>query len=271
MREFDKIFFEFPLCLLSYQDKRYLEMIMHYFIVENSKKIKLFDKKLFSRINSELLPKDFDIEDLRGCIITISAFQLKVTLISIELAKQDHSLLQTYLFNYKSKYGDDAYCRVGKTIFEETKRKVFDESSFKFLCALSSILGKKSLFKRITKEGLAIRMLGFKTKEIYLAENCNTKIFSRGQMERLTTRLNERCFFTKFTYSNRITYYSTKLDYEELVNCIMKTKAVYIDGKMKMRDKEYTLLIKANIENFRKRKEVKTCTERAQIHSLANH
>lgn len=271
MREFDKVFLEFPLCLLSFLDKRRLEMILSFCVVENSKKIKLFDKKTFSRIDEDLLPNDFDIDDLSGCIITISALQMKTKIQSIELAKQDHSLLHAYFFDYKNKYGEDAYCRIGKQILEETKRKIFNEKGFRFLCALSSILGKKSLFKRVTKDMLAVRMLGYKSKYVYEAELSKEKIISRGQMERIIKKLNEKELFTKFTFGNRVTFYSTKLSSDELRLAVMNSKISSERKEKVTSDKDYSLLIKAKIENLKKLKDAKTCTDRAHIRALNMH
>jgi len=193
---------------------------------------------------------------------------MKTRIVSIEQARNDYDSLRSYLFSYKLKYGEDAYCRIGKQILEETKRKVFDEKNFRFLCALSSVLGKKSLFKRVTKEILAVRMLGYKTKDICCAELVSPKILSRGQIDRLTKRISGKELFSKFTYSNRITFYSTKLNTEELRLAVMNSLVSFEKKESSTNDKDYSLLIKAKIDNMKKTKREKPCTERADIRAL---
>lgn len=253
MRTFDKIFLEFPLSCLSYPTNK-VESILAYCILKESRNIKTLYVNDVNKICDEFFPVDFDEKDKWCLLITIAAFKLKIKIKSFARIKELGSLMKIYVHNYTEKYGDDAYCRVGKDLLMDTLHKRFDYNCFAVLCAISSVLGKRSEYKRITKSKIAYRMLGYKSKEIFICENGNrVNILTKRQIERIIKKLHSKGFFGKFTYAKRITYYSTRLDDEQLRKRVLQNKLMVEKKKLVDVDNEYSILIKNQIALLRKR------------------
>ena len=263
MRTFDKVFFEFPLSCLSYQTNN-LEPILAYCILKEARNIKTLYVNDVNKIGNEYFPDDFDEKDKWCLLITLAAFKLRVKVKSYLRIKELGSLVNRYVNNYVEKYGDDAYCRIGKDLFMDTLHKRFDYNCFAVLCAISSVLGKRSEYKRITKSKISYRMLGYKTKEIFICENgIRVNILTKRQIERIIKKLHSKGFFGKFTYAKRITYYSTRLDDEQLRKRVLQNKLMVEKKKLVDVDNEYSILIKNQIALLRKRHLLKGLTNGA--------
>ncbi len=242
MREFDKTFFEFPLCLLSYSSSKWIEFIISFCIVERAKKIKYLDKRKFDMKDDKYLPVDFKFNDDWSCMILEAAQEVEIAIRSIETIKVQHRETKGFVFEYEQKYGTDAFCRIGKNLCLESKAGSFDEIEFRLLCAISSIIGKRAKFKRITKEQLSYRMLGYKNMEALVKESEVKKIrLTNKQIDRIIRVLHAKKFFSKFTYANRQTFYSTTLNDDQLKEAVGNSKVFWEGKKLNLSDKEYTL------------------------------
>lgn len=254
MREFDSIFLEFPLCALSFPTDEKVATIISYCILKNAKRVTYFNKKMLSKISEEWIPNDFDIDDTLACMILHSALELKIRINSISEVREQYDELHNYISNFEIKFGKDAFCRIGKELINQTKEGLFEYNKFSILCAISSVLGKHALYKRITKDRISYRMLGYKSLDIYKNLNKNEKLPTRRQIERLVNILHAKEFFGKFTYARRITYYSTKLNDDELRKAVFKSKVYWEEKKNASDDQEFSDMIKLHLSNLKKRK-----------------
>jgi hypothetical protein len=268
MRTFDGKFIEFPLSCLSYPTDK-MESILAFCIMKEARKIKYLHKNNAKGINEEYFPQDFDKNDKWCLLITIAAFNLRIKIKSYARIKELGSAINIYVNNYTEKYGDDAYCRIGKNLFVDTMNKRFDYKQFTVLCAINSIIGKQSEYKRITKDKILYRMLGYKSKEIFCSEyKLDVRLLTRRQLERIINSLHEKNFFGKFTYAKRISYYSTKLDDEQLRKRVLQNKLKTEKHKLNDYDNEYSILIKNQITLLKKQHKLKMCFKGAHYGSL---
>jgi len=245
----DGILLEFPLCCLAFgstKDER-LNHIISYSIVEHAIKIK-------TRINQrvELLedkaPYDYnpDIEIHKK--VVIAGDELGISLGGIKHTFKNHSTLESFVDSYRSEYGKDAYCRIGKQLCFEVRDGGFDYNLFTVLCAIQSNIGKKKKFFRITKNNIRYRMHGYKTPKIALSENLSTDLLlTDRQIGRKIELLNAKKFFSKFTYAQRQTFYSTRLNDEELRQAVFDSKVYWAKKKAGNEDREYSEKIKSQL------------------------
>jgi len=249
-RHFDGIMLEFPLCCLCYpiENKEKVSMIISYCIVEHSKKIEININQRVKEYPKEKLPFGFDKTSKAHCRILLAAEELGVKLGDIYDTYDQHEKLQKHISNFIIKHGKDAYCRIGKDLLFDVYKNGFPYRQFAVLCGIQSVVGKKPLFKRVTKDRIRYTMLGYKSKTVALAE------MDKGQML-LTDRqlgstiqiLHAKEFFSKFTYAKRQSFYSTRLNNKELYDAVEKSKIYWAKKKMHIEDKQVTEKIKSQL------------------------
>lgn len=242
--------FEFPLCCLSYPSSNKLDLNISYCIVEHSKKI---ESKIDSRISElDKYPSDFNRKNEKHKKILLAGDELGVILGSVTGTIANHNQLSSYINNFKIKHGKDSYCRVGKKLLFEVRDSQFDYRSFSVLCAIQSILGKSKKFKRITKDRIRYAMLGYKSKAVALAEMTKgTMLLTDRQIGTVVEVLHAKKFFSKFTYANRQTFFSTRLSNDELYKAVKNAKIFWAEKKANLMDKQVSGEIKKEIGNLR--------------------
>ena len=138
-----------------------------------------------------------------------------------------------YLDEFKLKFGNDMWTRIGVDIAWDTLKGNFDYDLFAILCAVNGILGTKEAYKRITLDRIRAAMNGYKKYPIYkeiiqsgnLSENNLSKIKDRTLYRKLD-KLSDMNFFLKYTYKKRQTFYSTRIaTIEELVESVCRVKS----------------------------------------------
>lgn len=242
--------FEFPLCCLSYPSDDRLNLIISYCIVEHSNKIKT---KIDSRIAElDKYPYDFNRKSERHKRIILAADELGVMLGSVTGTIANHNQLSAFINNFKLKFDKDSYCRVGRKLLFETRDGQFDYRSFSVLCAIQSVLGKSKKFKRITKDRIRYAMLGYKSKAVALSEmSKGTMLLTDRQLGTVIEVLHAKKFFSKFTYANRQTFFSTRLSNDELYQSVKNAKIFWAKKKANLMDKQVSSEIKQEIGNLK--------------------
>lgn len=244
---------EFPLCSLSYQieDNEKVGMIISYCIVEQSKKVQSNIHQKIRELKREP-PSDFEDLNEEHSKIVIAADEFGISISNIEATQLKHHLLFNHIKIFTQKYGKDAFCRIGKKFCFETKDGKINYNFFAVHCAIQSILGKTKPFCRITKDRIRYRMYGFKSKEIAFREMNGTQVLSTDrQLGRIIDILYAKKFFSKFTYAQRQTYYSTRLSDEELRERVKQSKIYMATKRAGIEDKNFTADIKATLKLIR--------------------
>ena len=249
----DKIFFEFPLCCLAYptNDKLKLGMIISYCIVEHSKKIQTdIDERIDEYAGN--IPNGFNKKSKGDKQLLLACEELGITSGDMNHTKQNHSILSRHIYNYEFKHGKDSYCRIGKKLSFETRDGEFPYRLFSVLCAIQSIIGKTAKFKRLTKERIRYASIGYKSKVIAQKEITPEQILlTDRQLGTTIEMLHAKKFFSKFTYANRQTFYSTKLDDNRLFEAVKNSKIYWAKKKAGLIDKERSNEIQSELKIFR--------------------
>lgn len=249
----DKIFIEFPLCCLAYpgMDKAKIDLIISYCIVENSKKIQT---QIDERIDDYIwkIPPGFNKKLKSDKQILLSSKELGISLGNFFRTKENHSILSQYISNYEFKYGKDSYCRMGKKLCFEARDGIFPYRQFAVLCAIQSIIGKTAKFKRLTKDRIRFALLGYKSKAIAQKEITPEQILlTDRQLGTTIELLHAKKFFSKFTYANRQTFYSTKLNDDQLFEAVKNSKIYWAKMKANLIDKQRSDEIQSELKIFR--------------------
>lgn len=247
MRIHDKKFLEFPLCLLAVDDPEILDKIISYSIVAYSLKIeKAVESRIF-RVRD--FPKGFDIKNEEHRRILLAGDELNITIASVNDKIITFNELDTYVQKCICDYGKQPYCRIGKKLCFEVRDKTFDENMFRILCAIQSKIGNKKSNKKMYKDEIRCRAFGCKTAKMLQKEKPNHYIYySDKKMKRITDLLEAKQLISKFTYKRRITYYSTRLNKEQLYEQIKKEKLYWEEKKLNILDANYSRCIEEEIE-----------------------
>ncbi len=227
----DGIFFEFPLCALSFIKHRdELDCFISYCIVSHTNKLK----------HGTLKEKCSESAEYFG-----------VSGLSHEARLRKFNAIDSHIQQYISNYGKDSYCRIGKNLLFETRDGQFDFKQFHVLCAISSILGKKKKFARITYDRIRYAMNGYRSKSIFLNENTTgIELLSDKQIKRVVDILHSKKFFSKFTYRNRQIFFSTKLEDEELREAVKSSKIYWKKKQLQLVDKVFSNEIKEELDKL---------------------
>lgn len=250
-RNMDKIMLEFPLCCLSYpgNERKKIDLIISYCICERSKKIKFnINNRIDELLEKGKQPYGFSKKSMEHCRILLAAHELGILLGSISHTKDSHMDLLNHISKYEMKHGKDAYCRIGKNLCFEARDGQFPFRQFAIICAIQSILGKTKKYKRITKDRIRYAMWGYKTKAIASNENISSEILlSDRQLGTAIEILHSKKFFSKFTYANRQTFFSTRLSDAELYEAVKNSKVYWKKKKLSLLDKQVTNEIKTEL------------------------
>ena len=203
------------------------------------------------KIPDEVLEKDFSEEDylevkkwdpgdLIHQKILIASKRKSTTIYDCFSVFRKYEAVSDYKNSYELKFGGDMWTRIGVDIAWDTLKGDSEYELFAILCAINGILGTQDAYKRITLERIRAAMNGYKKYEIYdkisqsgkLPNNNLSGIKDRTLYRRLD-KLSEMNFFRRYTYKNRLTYYSTRISSnEKLAEAVCKSKS------KRMRDRE---------------------------------
>jgi hypothetical protein len=219
--EQDKIYFEFPLCLLSLEENfgEICNIIIAYSVLQYASEFTNISKY------SELMKigsKNFCIIFPANKSLTINRYHL-----SIDYAEE-----------IEMKYGKDAMCRVGKRfLFDMLKRN--EEILFRTYCAIQSKIGKKALVKKIYREELQVRVLGYKCRQMNFQENAIGFTISLNQIDYAIKKLTQKSMVAKITVNRCRTYYSTRICGKEL-----RDKVYLFESNRRLKFLEHNMKLK---------------------------
>jgi len=224
--------------------------IISFCIVEYALELKKIEKYIRQSILDEELPpilreKDkipYDYKNnILHSLILISRKRKGITGGTINMFLSEHEKAQQHVFKYESRFGKDAFLQINKDICFKVRDGHFDYNLFALICAVKSAIGKVSKFKRITKAQIRHRINGFKTQKIMdeiiqrktnstkgkkVFDNLTKKFIELNdkQIERLRDKVEQLNFFRKYTYHRRQTFYSTRLNINQLIEAVHESK-----------------------------------------------
>lgn len=238
-------YLKFPLCLLnsSKNFNEVLKNILSFSIVVFSKNYKnedlTFAKEMSGDITeSEYAPKDFtnDYDESELMIVcALEYFRIKID--SIVDLQFIYDQMRTHVSQFEKKHGNDAYGKVHRDIFVESLRNEFagnyTERYFRTLASITAILGtnKRIPFKRITLDRIMYGYYGFKSKKVFEADFTTVLNITKRQLSYVIGKLSDRNLIQKYTLKKRLTYYSTILSFEELLEAIAQYEAKQLKKK----------------------------------------
>jgi len=227
--------FHFPLCLLAQGESisERLNNIMEFAIVNEA--IKIPDEVWEKGYCEEDFPevKEWDPGNLIHQKMLITAKRKRKIISDCFSVFSNYEAVSEYIDEFEIQFGNDMWTRIGVDITWDTLKGDFDYESFAILCAINGILGAKDVYKRITLERIRAAMNGYKKYSIYkeisqsgnLPNNNISEITDRTLYRRLD-KLSEMNFFRKYTYKNRLTYYSTRIgSNKKLAETVCKLKS----------------------------------------------
>jgi len=262
-RNFNKIFFQFPLCLLTISNDKeeIINSIISYCIVEKalSYKYDVLDISDFGfdedTIQDELYDYDFD-EPFHNKILKAADF-FSIKLGSIKRNINTHEKLRKFISDFQFKSGKDSFAAIGKELAFDCRDKGFNFEHFKILCAINSIIGKKKKFVRITYNRIRYAMYGYRSKTIFGKVGPNITLLSDKQLKNRIEFLNAKKFFSKFTYARRQIYYSTRITSdEELREAVKNSKLYWAKKKLQLEDTSGTNEIKKELQKLKQNAEI---------------
>lgn len=226
VREKIETYFQFPLSSLSlplpFSD--ILEHIVAFSIFDYSQKLWNSDdltdariKEMLAQIENEYSPDEATEENV---LALMSAQALNERIRNFGATKARYQ--KVYHHAIMAGKGDlGALVRIRTDIFDKVKRKnSLSEREFRLLCAIYSGIGKQKM-RRITKEELQQRSLGYPSANRDVQKD---KWLSDYELRLTRDRLHKLNFFSMLTYARRQTYYSNRLQQEELHALILKAK-----------------------------------------------
>ncbi|MFC1552690.1 hypothetical protein ACFL6P_09045 [Candidatus Latescibacterota bacterium] len=244
--------FNFPLCLLSYlgNTKNRIDHIISYCIVETAYTLQdmgysgymdmesILDEELECILeDDEKIPQDYNEENKLHGMILVARKRKGITGGTIKSFIKEHKQAKAYVKDFERRFGYDAPVQINKDLCFKTRDGKFDYKMFKVICAINSVIGKEAKFKRITVKQIRHRMNGFKTQVIMdkvKKECCNNKDYielTDKQIERLSKKVALLNFFRRYTYHKRQTFYSTRLNIEELIKAVHESKNYKLNKK----------------------------------------
>ena len=250
MRKLSKKMLSFPLCCLSMKCKDLPIRIINYGVYLYAKtKYKEF-QKLPSLLKET--PSWFNENEDSHWKLLLSSQELNFRIEDLHKFEERVEETDSYIKQFQSKYGSDAFCLIGKELLYEVHRNSFDMELFRVICAINSVLGRKK-YARITKKTIRHRMQGYKTMEVLESENqFGLEMSSDRVLGRKIEILIDKKFITKFTYNKRQSYYSTRLSYEDLVGVVKNNKVSRAKRKLHIDDWKESQKIIDEINSVRK-------------------
>lgn len=224
---------QFPLCSLAFggDPKERFEHIFWYCTLETGRKLwgKLSNADCAAKLNqweNRRMPGRLGFNSARNDhrALRFGCEHMRANWPHFPSAVGFHARLAEFVSEYESRYGRDCLVRVRtELIFEALKQTGISEEELHVLIAVKSALGD-ARFKRIGRETIRCRALGYKSTKVMVAELTEREDradpLSAWKLRARLETLHSRKFFARCTYGRRLTYYSTKLKDEALLAAV---------------------------------------------------
>jgi hypothetical protein len=223
-------FFQFPLCALSFpaSERERLNHIIAFCCLETGE----LQCQKFSQVDKDLGHKQQPSE--LCCTREIDVYlqavagaqQLKVAIVDIYGLVAEHARLARFVGEFERKYGADAKVRLATNlVFEARDGKGLSYRELAVLAAVYSKIGAAKGPVRILREEIWCRALGFKSKRVFFLEMRNREAWiTERQVRSIIERLHDRKFFARVTYGRRQSYYSHRLNLDQLIEAVVFQK-----------------------------------------------
>jgi hypothetical protein len=252
-RKFDKRFTDFPLCFLSIGKHSFIKQINAWVLFK-------YIISQDSYFEFEFADSEYNNTSLRELVnnkILTAAEELKIAPGALNEFKTNYKILDSLYSDFRSNYGEDAFCRIGHQLITEVRKDLFDWDLFRTYCAIHSIIGKKRYYARVCKKQILIRMNGFKSEKLHHIYKQEISFISRYKLDKLIELLELKKMINKVTVLNRLTYYSTRYSKKKLMEVVQHKLIMNKKRKLKLEEHlwnrkladELTAIDKSRIEN----------------------
>jgi hypothetical protein len=236
-RKFDQKFTDFPLCFLTIGKDAFIKNINAWIIIRHLVNHDPTFEFEFADAEYHNLPSKIEIDKR----ILSAALELNIPTGEITDLKAKFKELKNLYINFKSKYGEDAYCRIGNQLLSEVQNSSFDWDMFRIYCAIHSTIGKKGFYARICKKQILIRMNGYKSNAVLAGSKSEIKFISRYKLDKLIDVLELKKMFSKVTVFKRLTYYSTRYSTSKLKEVVRIRVLENKKKKLKLRQRLWNI------------------------------
>lgn len=229
-------YFQFPLCALSFGQtiEQKLDAIIDYSLTTAGMKLwcKLTQEQQHQFIAEQLhlqnIPKGFNQDNPLHCATLYGSHIIGINLNGFLSGIERHLNLQRYIREFESRHGRDVQVRIRKSwLFKVRDRRGITHREFAVLCAIYSAIGDKDL-TIITLDRIQRCALGYRKAAIMKAELSRrldrAKPLTEHPLRDTIARLHHNKFFARSTFGLRITYYSIRLNGEELRKKILELR-----------------------------------------------
>jgi hypothetical protein len=230
-------YFQFPLSALAYGESWLvrLDTILDYSVVEAG--ITLWSKaseEERSRYVSawkkgRYLPSGFDIRLPLHQAALFGAEIIGVTFQSVNGLLNRHRGLANFVSDFESRNGLDPLVRMRTDfLFEARNHRGMTAQEFSVLAGLYSVIGDKQVPVLIAQQTIRHRAMGYKTEKIF-----DNELVSRADqamplsdwiLRSTIDRLQERNLFARVVYGRRLSYYSNRMEKQQLQRMVFERK-----------------------------------------------
>jgi hypothetical protein len=227
-------YFQFPLCALSYDDNflARLNSIISFSCVQVGQNISQgmsAEEKLDKAYeNKYKINKTFDKKYKIHIDAIIGANQLDVNIHDFRSFTNAFKLFDEYNTIFEDVHGRDVNVRIATNLLWDTINNKFSYREFSVLCAVYSCIGNKTCPVLITRSQIQCRQLGYKSQAVIsdrsLERTDGAIPLSFRQINYTLNALHERGFFSRARANMRQTYYSNKLNKDEICEELFKSK-----------------------------------------------
>ena len=158
------------------------------------------------------------------------------------ISKPDEYLFaEEYCSSFTSEYQQDSWAHIGSDVFWKAKSGQIDYIYFAGICGINAILGDNSKYKRIIMSRIRAAINGYKSESIYLKEEKKNPgkmlTIADRDLYRKIKKLEDWNYFRRYTYNNRLTYYSTQVkDPNELMGMVLEDRSKRKNGIDKVKE-----------------------------------
>jgi hypothetical protein len=248
-------YFQFPLCALAFgqTETERLDTLISYSFAEAG-------FTMFARLNREIqkekaesiksradTPADYRSTDRQHVAVMIGSQEIGVRPGSVLSALNRWQQLRQFRGAVESAHGRDVEARIEKGLaFEVRDRTGMSYREFAVLCAVYSAIGAKAYPVRIVRETIRCRALGYKSTSMMVAEigkrTDGSKPLSLHQINYTLDRLHERQFFARARANERQTFYSNRLQQDQLEKALVEGKAYSQDFHQRRLQRDAALM-----------------------------
>lgn len=254
-------YFQVPICLLAYGEstKDRLESIMQWGCfqagVKKWPKLSANEQATLCRTWSATPSLGrVDVKNKWHCTVLLGSHEVGVTLSSLGTITDKLRALDSFIEGFEARHGKDATVRIKKNLaFEARDGKGIDYRELSVLAAIYSVIGRRRVPVRITRQTLICRAMGYRTQAIMNAELAGrkdrAKPLTEWQLRTTLRHLVERRFVHSHTYGQRQTYYGvgmTRNDFHaQLIESKTRKAARALGDRLEAKS------INAQIQNIR--------------------